>query len=130
MNTVLNNQQFSRAEINSAALEAFFNITELWKLTTTQKQILLGLDSNSSTYFKWQKEKSGILSKDHLDRISYVLGIYKALKIIFTNDDQAHAWIKKPNIALNSQSALDVMLQGKITDLAIVRGYLDAQRSW
>ncbi len=130
MNTVLNNQQFSRAEINSAALEAFFNITELWKLTTVQKQILLGLDVNSSTYFKWQKEKSGILSKDQLDRISYILGIYKALKIIFSDESQANEWIKKPNTAFNSQSALDVMLQGKITDLAIVRGYLDAQRSW
>lgn len=120
----------SDKEIRAVAIEAFFNIAEIWKLTTAQCQNLLGLSQNSSCYFKWKKEKSGILSVDQLDRISYIVGIYKALRIIFSDENQANAWISKPNKAFGGRSALEIMLQGKITDIARVRGYLDAQRGW
>lgn len=122
--------RFSSREINSVALEAFFNIAGLWKISAAEGKKLLGLKENSSCYFKWKKDLAGSLFPDHLDRVSYIVGIYKALRIIFSDEKQANEWIKKPNKTFNGKSALEVMLQGKITDLARVRGYLDAQRGW
>lgn len=121
---------FSNKEIYSAAIQAFFGIADEWELSTAEGQNLLGLNPNSSSYFVWKKKGNGILSKDQLDRVSYLLGIYKALKIIFSDDKQANDWVRKPNKAFNGKSVLEVMLQGKITDLATVRSYLDAQRGW
>jgi len=66
------------------------------------------------------------LNRDVLERISYVLGIRKALMILFQNKEQADAWINKPNGDFGDESALDAMLGGSITDLARVRQYLDA----
>jgi len=116
-------------EINAAALEAFFNIAKKWNLKDSQQMKLLG-DVPSATFYNWKKTKRGALTKDLLDRISYILGIYKALHLLFSDENQADAWIHKKNRAFSNYSALDVMLGGSIIDLARVRAYLDAQRGW
>jgi len=128
MSTVLQENGTSKKELIHIALKAFFNITSFWNITEEEKKILLGV--TSSSYFNWKRNLNGILSNDQLDRISYVVGIYKNLNVLFTNKKQANEWIKKSNSAFNDKSALEVMLQGKIMDLALVRGYLDAQRGW
>lgn len=116
-------------KLQAAALQAFFNLTKDWGLSAEEEQILLGRPPRS-TFFKWKKEKQGHLSCDTLDRISYLLGIYKALHILLPNERAASEWPKKPNSAplFNGRSALDKMLAGKLIDLADVRRYLDAER--
>jgi hypothetical protein len=116
-------------EMAGPALRAFFNIASAWNLSTAQQRKLLG-SPPSSTFFKWKRELSGSLPRDVLERISYVLGIYKALRILFPDDARADAWISSPNTAptFGGQSALDRMLGGNVGDLYAVRQYLDAQR--
>ena len=109
-------------------VNAFAKIAETWGLSTEEQLALLGHPARS-TYFKWKKE-GGILPFDTQDRISYVIGIYKALHIIFPDDDVADGWIRKPNSSsiFGGESALAIMTGGKIVDLHNVRGFLDAQR--
>lgn len=111
------------------ALRAFFNIAAAWNLSAAQQRKLLG-NPPSSTFFKWKRELSGTLPRDVLERISYVLGIYKALQILIPDETRADAWISSPNTAplFGGQSALDRMLGGNVGDLYAVRQYLDAQR--
>jgi hypothetical protein len=116
--------------LSSAALQAFFNVSERWGLSATQERILLG-SPPESTFFKWKAEKTARrLGRDVLDRISYLLGIYKALSILLPSPRAADEWVKKPNAAplFQGQSALDRMLGGSLVDLADVRRFLDAQR--
>ncbi|MBI3507717.1 MAG: DUF2384 domain-containing protein [Proteobacteria bacterium] len=110
------------------ALRAFFAIAERWDLNVEEQMKLLGVTAES-TYFKWKKE-GGRLSMDTLERISYVLGIFKALNILLPREDAADGWIKKPNDAplFHGESALKRMLSGRVSDLYVVRQYLDAQR--
>ncbi|MDC9611631.1 MbcA/ParS/Xre antitoxin family protein, partial [Pseudoalteromonas sp. GABNS16H] len=70
------------------------------------------------------QEQIELLLSNDLERISYVLGIYKALRIIYPTEERANAWPAKPNRAFGGRSALDLMLEG---DLAKVRRYLDGQ---
>lgn len=116
-------------ELSRTALTAFFNISEGWRLTAEEERILLGSPARS-TFFKWKAERVARLSVDTLERISYVMGIYKALRILLPTQEQANAWIKKPNSAagFGGRSALERMLGGRVMDLADVRRYLDAQR--
>ncbi len=83
-----------------------------------------------STLAKYQKLPYVKLSRDTLERISYLLGIYKNLNILLPSQRAADEWIRKPNMAplFNGQSAIDRMLAGNLVDLADVRRYLDAQR--
>ncbi len=90
---------------------------------------LLGLSARS-TYFKWKKNTNVVLSKDTLERISYVVGIYKSLQILLPDNRLADRWVKQPNSAsiFGGQSALDFMRSGRVADLFIVRQYLNAER--
>ncbi len=115
---------------NAVALKAFFNIAHKWQLTSEQERILLG--ATLPTFYRWKKNKDGSLTKDTLERISYILGIYKALRILLPSEEIANMWIKKPNKAplFGGKSALDKLLIGRVIDLADVRRYLDAERGW
>ena len=116
-------------EAGQALLRTFFDIAAAWRLAPREAMTLLGLRSRS-TYHVWKDGKSGALSRDTLERISYVLGIYKALQLLLPSDEAADAWIRKPNTAplFGGRSALDRLLSGNVADLYEVRRYLDAQR--
>ncbi len=113
----------------AAGLRAFARIAELWHLSIAQQLTLLGLSSRS-TYFKWRKEPQVRLPRDTLERISYLLGIYKALQLLLPDTRAADEWVRRPNEAplFSGKSALERMLSGNVADLYLVRQYLDAQR--
>lgn len=116
--------------LSGPALRAFFRVAALWGLDTAQERTLLG-GPPASTYFKWKKDpQAANVSRDVLERISYVLGIFKALEILFPDPARADAWLSRPNDAplFRGQSALERMLGGNVSDLFVVRQYLDAQR--
>ena len=123
-------QPSTPTDLAPAAIRAFSNIARLWKLDTDEQLILLGSPPRS-TFFKWKKvPESASLGKDTLERISYLLGIYKALQILLPDTSAADAWVRKPNHAhiFGGKSALDRMLSGNVADLYVVRKYLDAMR--
>lgn len=116
--------------LSSAGLKVFFNIASAWRLSVVDEIRLLG-EPARATYFKWKRDPSAVhLSRDTLERISYILGIYKALQILLPDAAAADAWIKKPNSAtpFGGRSALERMLSGNVSDLYAVRQYLDAMR--
>jgi hypothetical protein len=112
-----------------AGLRAFFRIAALWGLSVDEQLTLLGGPARS-TLFKWKKEGADTLSRDVLERISYVLGIYKDLQLLLPDETAADGWIRQPNEAtpFGGRSALERMLSGNVADLYEVRRYLDAER--
>ena len=110
-----------------AAKRAFFRIMDAWHVSDPEARVLLGAPSRS-TFYNYKRGEGGALSADTLERISYVLGIYKALQLLFPNPQQADAWMRKPNQAFGGRSALEHTLGGHVVDLADVRRFLDAVR--
>jgi len=121
-------QHLDTHELSGPALRAFFGIAKSWKLSTEEQMGLMGLGDRRSTFFHWKKH-GGNLPLDTLERISYLLGIYKALRILLPSEEAAHLWVKKPNKAplFGGKPALVRMMRG-VVDLFVVRQYLDAQR--
>jgi hypothetical protein len=120
----------SLAEMSAAGLRAFFNIARDWDLSVEEQIVLLG-SPGRSTFFKWkQAPQSARLGRDTLERLSLLLGIYKALQILLPPPAAADAWVKRPNSAppFGGRPALERMLAGNISDLVAVRQYLDAMR--
>jgi Protein of unknown function (DUF2384) len=116
--------------LSPPAIRAFIQITDLWDLSVEDQITLLGGQPSRSTFFKWKKGETTVLSRDQVDRVSYLVGIFKALGILFPNSQAADSWIKKPNAAalFGGKSALEFMLSGSMRHLELVRQYLDAQR--
>ena len=69
-------------------------------------------------------------SRDTVERISHIFGIYAALRILLPTVEAAKDWVRKPNSAplFGGEPALNRMLAGNVSDLYAVRQYLDAVR--
>jgi hypothetical protein len=117
------------AALGGPGLRAFANIAEAWELTVAEQLQLLAIASRS-TFFKWRRETSPRLPRDTLERLSYLLGIYKSLQILLPDPKAADEWVRRPNSAplFGGRSALERMLSGQVADLYVVREYLDAER--
>ena len=118
-----------RARLSAPGLRTFCNIGREWDLTVEQQRILLG-GVPPSTYHKWKGGAVGTLSYDQLERISLVLGICKALKLLFADDASGVRWLKATNsdLPFAGGSPLYRILRGSIDDLYAVRRYLDGWR--
>lgn len=118
-----------RKRLSAPALRTFFRIAELWQLSVQEQMVLLGLSARS-TYFKWKKSHNTTLPKDTLERISYIVGVYKALQVLLPDEEAADRWIKQPNSSplFAGRSALDRMMSGRVADLYLVRQHLDTER--
>ncbi len=117
-------------EMSEMALRGFFNIAKAWGLSDEEQMITLGVEARE-TFKEWKRGQVPRLPYNTIERISHVFGIFKAINILLPVPEQADAWIGKPNSAplFDGGSALDLMLGGQISDLQIVRAYLDAERN-
>jgi hypothetical protein len=121
---------FSPEPITDAEAAAMFraclNLFRLWGVTDDQAATLLDLPRR--TFARWKAGELGRIGRDGKARLSNLMGIHKALRIVFSDASRGYAWIKAPNAVFGGASALSVMLGGELTDLMRVRGYLDAER--
>ncbi len=116
-----------RKDLTGPALRTFFRIADAWRLSENEQMRILGLDSRS-TLQNWKRGAVSVIPKDALERISYVMGIYKGLQTLLPQT--ADEWVRKPNKAqiFGGKSALDRMVSGNVADLYVVRQYVDGQR--
>ncbi len=123
-------KEFTRAPLSdeegAAAFRAAVNLFRLWSLTDEESAVLLDLPLR--TYRRWKGSGPRRLDRDQKARLSIILGIHKALRIVFSDRRRAYGWIKAPNRTFGGRSALEVILGGELTDLMRVRRYLDAER--
>jgi uncharacterized protein (DUF2384 family) len=120
------------ARLSATAFRAFERLADAWQLSTDDRRRLLG-DLPASTYFKYRKAPAAArLSRDTLERISHLLGIFKAINVLLPRHEAADAWVRRPNQAtlFKGRSALEFMRSGGFAALVDVRRYLDAQRGW
>jgi hypothetical protein len=118
-----------RRRLSAPAVRTFFNVAEAWGLTVKEQLALLGFPA-PSTYHKYKAGQIATLSYDTLTRISLVLGIYKALHILYPSDTLADNWVRLPNAneLFGGRPAIHLMMDGGIDGLFQVRRLLDGRR--
>jgi hypothetical protein len=109
-----------------AMFRAAVNLFRLWGVSDAEAAVLLDLPVR--TYARWKAAGPGRIGRDGKARLSNLMGIHKALRLIFREPQRGYQWIRAANAAFGGRSALAVMLRGELTDLMRVRRYLDAER--
>jgi len=121
---------FDHRPITDAEVAAMFRAAtvmfRLWHVTDEEASVLLDLPVR--TYRRWKAGDIGRIDRDGRARLSNLMGIHRALRIIFHEPQRGYSWVKAPNAAFGGRTAFDVMLGGELTDLMRVRRYLDAER--
>jgi hypothetical protein len=117
-----------RERLSPSAIKAFFNIMEKWNVRDEDARTLLGGISNGQ-FYDMKKKPQRILDTDMLTRISYLIGIFKALNILYS-EKLADAWVTRPNSnrIFSGQTALTYMIKGGLPAMQTVRRLLDARR--
>lgn len=118
----------SRERLSRSALRGFFNIVERWSVRDEDARLLLGGVSNGP-YYEMKKQPDRLLETDRLQRISYLVGVFKALHILYSAD-LADAWVTRANSnrIFRGQTPLQYMIKGGLPAMQTVRRLLDARR--
>lgn len=118
-----------RRRLSGPGMRTFFNIAAAWGLGVGDQRGLLGWPA-PSTYHKYKSGRVGSLSYDALVRISLVVGIYKALHILYPEPELADQWVKlrNSNPLFGGRTPLGLMIDGGIDGLYQVRRLLDGRR--
>jgi hypothetical protein len=118
-----------RRRLSAPALRAFFNISRAWQLGVVEERALLGWPP-SSTFHKYKSGDAGVLSFDTLTRVSLVLGIYKALHILYPEPAFADRWMGMPNTnaLFGGRTPMAFVADAGLDGLFQLRRLLDARR--
>ncbi|KMO12908.1 MbcA/ParS/Xre antitoxin family protein [Methylobacterium platani] len=123
----------NRRRLSGPALRTFTAIADLWRLDEGERLLILGLPSRS-TYYGWLKaareHQDLALGVDVLTRISALLGIHQALGILYADEQEGIAWLRRPHRAplFGGQPPLALVTGGTQDGLLAVRRFLDAAR--
>ncbi|WP_305967441.1 antitoxin Xre-like helix-turn-helix domain-containing protein [Marinobacter salsuginis] len=112
------------------ALKGFFNICTEWRCSSEEAALLLG-GVSVETLSRYQTLPHQKLERETLKRISYVLGIYKALRTLYPTAERANHRIRLPtdDSPFNGQSALEYMSEGSLERLRQARQYFEALKT-
>jgi len=123
----------NRRRLSAPALRTFLAIADLWSLNEEQRRLILGMPSRS-TYHSWARVARAhgevTLDVDVLVRLSAVLGIYQALRILHATEEEGTDWLKRPHEAtiFGGQPPMALLTTGTQDALLSVRRFLDAAR--
>ena len=113
-------------EKGRVALKAFFNIADKWGCSVQEQRRLLG-DISRSTLYGYRRHPARKLDRDTMERISCLMGIYKALQILYPTSDIADTRLRRPtdDLPFNGASPMEFILRGSMMHLADSRRYFD-----
>jgi len=117
----------TRKRLSSPAIVAFFEIAHKWGLKSNDAMALLG-GVSSGRYFELKRRHKGALTQDELTRVSLLIGIFKALNILF-NEKLANQWVSRPNSnpMFHDTPPLLAMIRGGVPGMLGVRRLLDSR---
>jgi hypothetical protein len=117
-----------RERLSASAIKAFFNIMQKWGVRDEDARALLGGVSNGQ-FYEMKKQPQRTLDADTLTRVSYLVGIFKALNILYS-EKLADAWMQRSNTnrVFGGQAPLAYLIKGGLPAMDIVRRLLDARR--
>lgn len=120
-------EHFSPRDV-AAVWTAVMRAADIWGLKNSEAATLMAVSLATYDRAKRTPEKA-LLDQDKLTRASLLLGMFKALRIVFNGPLQA-GWMKMPNNGplFDGQTPLAAMLAGGIPVMMVVRQHLDALR--
>ncbi len=117
-----------QARLSRAAVPAFFKLAQAWGLRDESARRLLGGISNG-VFYQLKRGRKKVLDQDKLTRISLLLGIFKALNILYS-PKLADSWVglSNTNPMFEGETPLSYMIRGGVPAFIRVRQLLDARR--
>jgi hypothetical protein len=118
----------TRQRLSQGAGKAFFNIMDAWNIRDADARCLMG-DMSNGSFYAFKKNPAKTLDSDKLRRISYLIGIFKALNILH-GQELADEWMRlnNSNRIFAGQTPVEYLIRGGLPAFETLRRLLDARR--
>ncbi len=104
----------------------FGNLLETWKLNRDDAVPLLGFEKTDRLYVEHLLNGHAVLSgRDAKDRIAYLFEIRRTLAALFLDEDVENAWLREAHTMLNDQVPMELLLEGTMENILLVRDFVD-----
>ncbi len=122
----------TRLRLTPSAIDGMVRLGEIWRLSTEETCLLLG-DMSERSWFRLKRQEplraDRALSQDMLTRISVLVGVFKGLRLLFS-EPLADDWIRLPNkgALFGGRAPLTIAIERGIPGLLEIRWHVDALR--
>lgn len=116
----------AHADIVGTVLRVSRDLAKAWRLTDCEQARLLGVET--AELKAWEMAQPDKLPSDVLERMSLLLGIFRAINTLLPIPERADAWIRKPNAAalFEGRAAIELMMEG-LDGMRQLQSYLGQQ---
>jgi len=123
-------QEVTASQDRGALAKMVMRLLDRWKLSTEDQAALLGIaSSNRAALSHYRSGKPIGTSRDQYERVGYLLGIHKKLRLLFPqNSNLDYRWMSTRNKAFENLTPVDVVKEWGFAGLLMVRAYLDRAR--
>ena len=102
------------------------HLLQAWRLNTTSACILLGFEPQDVQYVGDVLNGYATLrGRDAKDRIGHLFQIRKTLSSLFRSKDEENAWLREAHTLLGDASPMDLLLEGSMEKLLLLREYVE-----
>jgi hypothetical protein len=122
---------FDDADTRKRMARMVLRLFDFWGLNNQQRLELLGMSESSRSQLpKFSRGEASLAKgRDTMDRVGYLLSIYKALELLYPYDEDIRDhWVTQRHAMLDNLRPIDVMVEQGMIGLAKVARFLDAQR--
>ena len=101
-------------------------LLESWKLDRGAAVFLLGFERAESEHVeRILNGAEPLVGRDTKDRIVYLYRIRSALSALFRNEDVESEWLREKHTLLGDRIPLDLLREGSMENLLLVKEYVD-----
>lgn len=112
-------------------IRLFDSILRTWQLHESDAVRLLGLEPSDKGYVaEVLAGRKALRDRDANDRIAYLIGIRMALFALFGDETEENDWLREPQPSLDGQVPMQLLLEGSMENLLLVKEYVEAATGW
>lgn len=106
-------------------------ILKTWRLDNSAAVALLGLEPADESYVADVLDGRKVLKgRDANDRLAYLILMRMALSAWFHDEAVENDWLREPQDMLDGKVPMDLLLEGSMENLLLVKEYIDMATGW
>ena len=106
-------------------------ILETWRLDKANAVPLLGLEPPDQGYAAdVLAGRTALRGRDAKDRLAYLIQMRMALSEWFRDEEVENEWLREPHEPLDGKVPMQLLLEGSMENLLLVREYIEAATGW
>jgi len=101
-------------------------LLDTWRLEPDKATVLLGFEESGKDHVKRiLSGREPLYGRDAKDRVVHLLHIRGTLSALFRDREVENEWLREPRSLLHGKTPMDLLLEGSMENLLLLREYVE-----